>query len=108
MREEFRVKKAAEFQKIMGARRFKNTKAFTVYIDKRTKDNSRYGIAAPKKLGNAVVRNKTKRQIRSMLQDINMFDTPYDYIVLVRKKYYEQSYKENQKDLENLIKTVKI
>nr|WP_252968851.1 ribonuclease P protein component [Erysipelothrix rhusiopathiae] len=51
MREEFRVKKAAEFQKIMGARRFKNTKAFTVYIDKRTKDNSRYGIAAPKKLG---------------------------------------------------------
>ncbi|CAM2828579.1 ribonuclease P protein component [Erysipelothrix tonsillarum] len=108
MREEYRVKKAADFQRIMGNRRFKNSKAFTVYIDKRTKDHSRYGIAAPKKLGNAVVRNKTKRQIRNMLQDIDMFDTPYDYIVLVRKKYYEQSYDENRKDLENLIKTVKM
>ncbi|QIK69079.1 ribonuclease P protein component [Erysipelothrix sp. HDW6C] len=108
MKKEKRIKKAAEFQSIMQRKRFKNSGSFCVYIKERAEENARFGIAVPKRLGNAVFRNKAKRQIREMLHEITEIPSDYDYIVLVRKNYLESSYEENRKDLENLLKTVKI
>ena len=43
-----------------------------------------------------------------MVQDIGVFESDYDYIIMVRKSYFETSFEENRKDLEKLLKTVKI
>lgn len=108
MKKEFRIKSPIEFQSVMGKRRFKNSACFTIYYQARVHDHSRYGITAPKKLANAVLRNKTRRQIRMMLIEIDCFDLAFDAVILVRKKYFEQSYEQNRYDLEKLLKSVKI
>ena len=70
MKEKYRIKKNEEFQAILGQRKFFRSPSFIVYTKKKNLDLSRSGISVPKKLGNAVLLNKTKRQIRSMLDEI--------------------------------------
>lgn len=108
MRKKYRVKKNEEFQAIMGRRKFYRSSSFIVYIKEKSLEISRIGISVPKKLGNAVVRNKTKRQIRSMLDDIGFGNYDYDCIIIVRKVYFTREYEENRKDLEKLLKHVRI
>lgn len=108
MKKEYRVKESDEFQKIMRGRRFHNSKSYSLYIEERKENHARFGISVPKKLGNAVLRNKTKRQVRSMLQHLAPYDGKYDVIIIVRKGYFSKSYDDNEKDLEKLMKTVKM
>lgn len=103
-----RITDSKEFDRIIQKRRFKASKSFTVYFKEKEKDESRYGIAVSKKLGNAVVRNKTKRQIRNMLRASDKKSHKLDYIIMIRRGYFAKTYEENQKDLEKLLKTVKM
>lgn len=108
MKKLLRIKSQIEFQEIINRRRFRNSACFTVYYVPKKKDHNRIGITASKKMGNAVLRNKTKRQIRMMIQEIGCNDLNFDAVILVRKQYYQQSYELNRLDLEKLLKTVKI
>ncbi|AME13281.1 ribonuclease P (protein C5) [Mycoplasma mycoides subsp. mycoides] len=62
-----------------------------------------------KKIGNAVVRNKVKRQIRMILrQNINEIGTiSKDVIILVRKSVLKLKYATLSKSLIKLIKEIK-
>ena len=76
-----------------------------MYYDDRVLGHARVGISVSKKIGNAVIRNKIKRQIRMMF--IESFDNQaykYDVIIIVRKKYLENSYIDNKSYLEKLLK----
>lgn len=108
MKEKYRIKKNEEFQAILGQRKFFRSPSFIVYTKKKNLDLSRIGISVPKKLGNAVLRNKAKRQIRSMLDEIGYGNYDFDCIIIVRKVYFKQDYEENRKDLEKVLKHVKI
>ena len=72
-----------------------------LYIRARKLEHARIGITVSKKMGKAVVRNKIKRQIRMMCQEVFDFNEPYDVIVMIRHKYLDHTYQEN---LETLIK----
>ena len=67
----------------------------------------RVGISLIKILGNAVTCNKIKRQLRMMIQECFHFDEEVDYIVIVRKRFLDNTYIENKKELEYLYKKVK-
>lgn len=108
MKKLYRIKKTSEFQEILNKRKYRNSPAFTIYIREKKEENARFGISVSKKMGNAVFRNKSKRQVRNMLVEIDPFDKPYDAIVMVRKGFYANSYDTNRNDLEKLLKTVKI
>lgn len=103
-----RITNSKEFDLIIRKRRHKTSQSFSVYVKKRQESYPRYGIAVSKKLGNAVLRNKTKRQITNMLREIDCDTYKFDYIILVRRGYFKKTFKENQKDLEKLLKTVKM
>ena len=60
------------------------------------------GFSVSKKIGNAVVRNKTKRQVRMMVHDVFDKTQKMDFIVIVRNKFLESSYKDNIEDLKYL------
>jgi len=99
-----RVKKAQEFQKIIhNGHKFVNS-SFVLYVIEKNEKVSRAGISVSKKLGNAVMRNLYKRQVRMMCQDLIDFkNSPYDYILIVRIGYKQLSFAENKNKLEKLL-----
>ncbi|MFI3283646.1 MAG: ribonuclease P protein component [Erysipelotrichaceae bacterium] len=109
MKKENRIKKSEEFQKIIRKRRTVTNLTFVLYYNKKNEEKARIGISMSKKMGNAVIRNKIKRQLRMMIQEtINFNQLEMDAIIIAKAKFKEQSYDVNKKDLERLIKTVKI
>ncbi len=104
-----RIRKNEEFSRIIGNHHSKASNSFIVYASERQEDHTRVGISVSKKLGNAVTRNKIKRQVRMMLQElINFEENEHDYIVIVRRSYLDNCYADNKKDLEKTLKTCKI
>lgn len=108
MKKEYRIKKSEEFANIMNYKRFYTCPSFSIYVRPRSIDHARVGISVGKKIGNAVIRNKVKRQVREMVHEIYSFEEKFDTIILVRVKYHEESYINNKKLLERLVKNVKI
>jgi len=108
MKKEYRVRKTQEFQRIMQKKQFVVNQSFSLYYDSKQEEHGRFGVSCSKKLGNAVVRNKTKRQARMMLLELEATAFPFDGIVIVRQGYFSLSYEENKKNLDSLLKKVKI
>lgn len=109
MKKKYRIKKNEEFQAIIYLRHSVVNKAYVLYYSKKKEEHGRLGISVSKKMGKANVRNKIKRQVRMMVQDIiKQGLLMMDVILIVRAPYLQQSYIDNKKDLESLIKKVKI
>lgn len=82
-----RIKKHAEFQKVIETGTLERSSAFYMYYISNTLGYTRIGISVPKKSGNAVVRNKIKRQIRAILAAHNNYSKSLDVVFIVRKGY---------------------
>ena len=108
MRKELRVKKSQEFSEIMNYKRYYNSDVMTLYVKPKKEETNRVCLSVGNKIGNAVVRNKVKRQVRMMVQETYTFEENFDTIILIRKKFTEESYDSNKKVLEMLLKKVKI
>lgn len=94
-----RVRKNEDFKTIIKDRKSVANSKFVVYYKKNDLSLLRVGFSVSKKLGKAVVRNKTKRQVRMMAREIFDQSQSMDYIIIVRNKFLESSYEENKKDL---------
>lgn len=103
MKKQFRIQKNQEFQTILKRKRFKSSPTIVIYYQPKVLEVARVGITVSKKIGNAVTRNKIKRQIRMMTQTLLNFDEPYDFIVMIRKQYLDFSYQENFDNYKHLV-----
>lgn len=109
MRKELRIKKSEEFQSIIKRRKVQVNKSYILYYQPKKETKGRIGIAVSKKLGNAVERNKMKRQMRMLIQEtVDFHSIGWDGILVAKALFKEQAYSDNKKDLECLTKTVKI
>ena len=107
MKKRFKIKRKEEFQKIIKARKRLVGKGFIVYYSQPLNvSNDRVGISVSKKLGNAVVRNRIKRQVRMMVGEITDFHNGLDVIIIVRNDYLTRSFDENKKELLKLYESV--
>lgn len=107
MKKSYRIKKNEEFSKIINVKHYYSNASFIIYYDLKASANARVGISVSKKIGDAVTRNKIKRQVRMMFLNIFDFDTcEYDLVCIVRANYKENSFADNQIQLEKLIKKV--
>ena len=108
MRKARRVLKSQEFQQIMNKKRFASSPSLVVYVKEKKENISRIGISVGKRVGNAVMRNKCKRQLRMMLDELIPITDDRDYIILARADYFDYSYADNKKQLERLLQKIKI
>lgn len=106
MKKEYRVRKNEEFGKIIARKQSFANRSFVVYYTNNNSKHMRVGISVSKKLGNAVVRNKIKRQVRMLVQQTFNVDDSKDYIVIVRNQYLQLTYNENKKELEYIYKKI--
>ena len=66
-----------------------------------------YGIAVGKKVGNAVTRNKVKRQVRNIItNNVTMFPNYHNYIIICKRDVLTISYKEMEENLIKLLNNI--
>lgn len=106
MKKSYRIRKNEEFTRIIGEKHSNASANFVLYYsDRKFEENARAGISVSKKLGDAVDRNRIKRQVREMIRAVFNFDiSSKDIIVIVRPPYLKNDYQTNLLDLEKLIK----
>jgi ribonuclease P protein component len=106
MKKENSLKKAMDFQKVIDTRQSVGCKSFVIYYLKNEFDYARIGISSGKRLGNAVIRNRTKRQVRAIIDSTFNKEQNLDMIVIVRNKFLEQDYETNLKDFKYLLNKI--
>lgn len=99
MKKERTVKKNYEFSRIISKRKFVKTNSFILYYQPKAQDQNRIGISVGKKLGNAVTRNKVKRQVRAMIDEVFDFQEDFDCILIVRPGYTSRSWQDAKDEL---------
>ena len=106
MKKENIIKKSYEFTDIINHAKYVSNKYYTIYYQKKV-DNNRYGISVPKKTGTAVVRNKIKRQIKSIIDNNKKaIQNNYDYVIIIRKGLLDLNYEERKNYLLSLMKRI--
>lgn len=73
-----------------------------MYFDKARQDHARGGISVGKKIGNAVVRTRVKRQMRALIDEVFTFEEPFDFIIVARQPFLKMNSTERREEMEKL------
>ena len=104
MKKKYIVKHQYDFDRIIKKRKRKQNSSFVIYSENNNLPYARYGISVGKKLGNAVFRNRKKRQIRSIIDNLEKsYLKKQDYIIILREKGKYLDYQQLKKELQSLI-----
>lgn len=104
MNRSYSLKKNEEIKKVLDYQRKKISGAITVYT--KPQDNPglfKLAISVPKKYGNAVQRNKIKRQLREILR-LFQLQPGIDYFVLVKPAAKDYTFQELEKHIYECLK----
>ena len=94
------IKKQEEINNIIKTGNLSKNKFFYIYNKERDSKYYRFCICVSKKLGNAVVRNKNKRQIKEIIDKSNLvFKSNMDYVIILRKEISNISFEDKKKYL---------
>ena len=100
------LKKSEEFTEIIKNNQSFKSKYFSIYYIKS--DKNHYGITIPKKIGNAIVRNKIKRQIKNIIYNNEKnIQLGYNYVIIIKEAVLDLNYAEKEKELLYIIRKVK-
>ena len=101
------VKKNLDFSNIIHNGHFVKNNSYVIYYKESGLSSYRFGISVSKKLGNAVYRNKYKRQLRFII-DMNKknYQNGLDYIIIIRNGYIESNFDLKNKDFVYLINKI--
>ncbi len=98
------MKKNIEFNDIINTGAYFKNKYYYIYYKDNGLDISKFGLAVSKKCGNAVMRNKLKRQLRSIIDaNKDIFFEGVSYIIMVRKSILDITYKQMEEYLKKLL-----
>ena len=95
------LNKNIQFIKILKEKKI-NNKYFIIYFSKDIVNNNinkylNISFVTKKKIGNAVVRNKIKRKLKSAVQEVlkekKLIDLSYAYVIFGKNNVYKDSFK---------------
>lgn len=99
------IKKSRDYTEIINMNKRVKNKYYTIFYKKS--DNTLFGISIPKKTGNAVVRNKIKRQVKNIIDNNKMYiQKGFNYVIIIRREILELSYGEKEYSLVTLLKKI--
>lgn len=95
MKREYRLLKKEDFKKVLDEKKRVSREIVTIFHKKNEFNHIRVGVSVSSKIGNSVVRHKVKRQIVSIVDNLIDKDLKYDFVIIAKSKFLENSYKEN-------------
>tara|TARA_B100001123_G_C14820959_1_gene832165 strand:+ start:175 stop:540 length:366 start_codon:yes stop_codon:yes gene_type:complete len=111
------LNRSGQFLKIFKKNKL-NNKYFTIYFDKEKNEKEKkinkylnISFVTKKSLGNAVVRNKIKRKLKSAVQRVlkekQLIDLNYTYIILGKNNVYRDKFSLILGELNDIFKKIK-
>ena len=107
MKKENIIKKSLDFDRIIKNNKSYKYKDYIIYLEKTENNTYHFGLSVGKKIGNAVTRNKIKRQLKNII-DKNNYEKGINCIIIVRKGLLEKSFSERENDLIEAFKKLNI
>ena len=93
MKREETIKDKKLFNNIIRNGKFKKNEYYVLYNIRKEEPKISFGVAISKKVGNAVTRNKLKRQTRAIIDSHrNLFKNSHNYIIMIRKSCANMKY----------------
>lgn len=97
------IKDSKDFEKIIKNNKSFRTEYFYIYKQNHEENIYHFGISVGKKIGNAVRRNKVKRQLREIISK-NHYQNNFDCIIIVRREINDADFQKIQEDLNFALK----
>ena len=98
-----RIKASDDFALAIKKGRAQRNQSYVIHYNTNSLNYTRVGISVSSKLGNAVVRNHIKRQIRSMCDSlINYNSQSLDIVIIAKANFLDRSYDDNKQSLKEL------
>lgn len=106
MRRSEMIKDKRRFNEVIKKGHYNKDKYFVVYsLPSNTFSSPHFGVAIKKSIGHAVIRNRLKRQTRSIIdKNKKLFKNDRDYIIMIRDGCLFGSFDEMDKSLTGLLK----
>ncbi len=101
------VKNNRDFQRIIHNNKPYKYKDYIIYLERAEEGDYHFGISVSKKLGNAVMRNKLKRQIRSIIQEKD-YQKNFNCIIILGKGILSRTYQEMEENLLEALKRLNV
>ena len=99
-----RLKATQDFALAIKKGKAYRNESFTVHLVKNECEHVRVGISVSAKLTNAVNRNRIKRQVRAMCDELIKYnDYALDIVIIIRKPYMSKSFDDNKQNLKLLL-----
>lgn len=102
MKKEFILKENNEYNRMISKIRPLKCEYYNVYLEKNNSDKYLFGFSVGKKLGNAVLRNKIKRQLKMIISSEN-YISGFKCIILVKKELLNIPFEKRKTELLKII-----
>jgi ribonuclease P protein component len=99
----YRLKKDAEFKSLIAKKKIVRSSSFIVYFSSNDLPHVRVGISVSKKIGNAVVRNKIKRQVKASLVTLMDYAENKDYLFIIKSEYLNKNFKTIYSEINSIL-----
>ena len=104
-----RIKANEEFVATVKKGRTLKSPSYVVHFLKTELNICRIGLSVSKKIGNAVTRNRVKRQIRAMCDSLIKYnDHTFDIVIVVRQDFINNTFEDNKQSLNKLLSGIGI
>lgn len=92
------LKNSRDFDRIIKKYKPYKYKDYIIYLERDTNDMYKFGLSVGKKIGNAVERNKVKRQLKSII-DQKDYQNNFNCIIIVGRGINEKTFEERKENL---------
>lgn len=101
-----RIKKNQDFALTINKGQAFRYPSFLIYVKQNELGYTRVGISASKKLGNAVTRNRVKRQTRAIVDSLIDYNKyALDIVIILKLKFLEKDFDDNKSQFCDFMKT---